>query len=75
MLLRQFTRSRLQLGRPHVIGWRVGEIAAKRDAIDDAAEVFAIHAIRYHQVQLARLRLAVACELIPSERECEGRQP
>ena len=65
----------LQLCRAHVVRWRVGEVAAQRDRLDDAAEVFAVDAVRHDQLDGARFRLAVAGELIGPQRYGQRRQP
>src|SRR5262249_54640755 len=69
------TTGRLQFSRTHVVGGRVGEIAAERDAFDNAAEIVAIDAVGDDKVDLASVSLAVASELVGGERKRERRQP
>src|SRR5262249_59343676 len=69
------TTGRLQFSGTHIVGGRVGEIAAERDAFDNAAEIVAIDAVGDDKVDLASVSLAVASELVGGERKRERRQP
>ena len=75
MLLGERAGGVLQLGRAHVVGRRVDEIARQRHAFQDAAEILSVHTLRDHQPYVAHLRLAVAGESIGAEREGQRRQP
>ena len=55
VLCGELARGLFQFVRPHVVRRRVDEIAAKRHALDDAAEVLAVDAVRHHQPHIARL--------------------
>ena len=66
---------RFQFGRAHVVGRRVGQVAAQRDALNDAAEIVAIDAVGDDKVDFAGVGLAVARELVGAERERERSQP
>ena len=64
-----------ELGRAHVVGRRVDEVARQRHALGDARELLAIDAVRQHQPHRLVLRLAVAREAICAEREGQRRKP
>ena len=53
MLLGERAGGVFQLGRAHVVGRRVDEIARQRHAFDDAGEVVAVDAVRHHQPHIA----------------------
>src|SRR5262249_25842528 len=75
MLFGERTAGGLQLGRSHVVRWRIDEVPAQRHALDNAAEVFAIDALGDHKAHIARVRLAVARELVGAKRKSQGGEP
>ena len=68
------TRGGFELGRAHVVGRRVDEIARERHAFGDAREVVAIDAVGQHEPHVLVLRLAVAREAVRAEREGQRRR-
>ena len=68
-------RGGFELGRAHVVGRRVDEVARQRHALGDARKLVAIDAVGQHQLHRLVLRLAVAREAIGAEREGQRRKP
>ena len=61
VLLGERARGRFELGRAHVVGRRVDQVARQRHAFGDAGQIVAVDAIGQHQLAPAlSLRLAVA---------------
>ena len=75
MLAGELARGLLQLGRAHVVGRYVDEIATKRHSFGDAGEILAVNALGQHQPHIARVALAVTGELIGAERKGKRREP
>ena len=72
VLLGERAGRRFELGRAHVVGRRVDEVAGERDAFDDAREFVAVDAVGQREPRPpCRLGLAVAGEAIGAEREGE----
>ena len=71
---RERARGLLELRRAHVVGRRVDEIAGEAHALDDAAEIVAVDVAGEFELDVLRLRLAVAREAVAAEREGERRQ-
>ena len=68
------TRSLFELGRAHVIGRRVDEVARKIDALDNATEILAIHVAGQLQLQLLAVLLAIAGEAIAAQGKSQAPQ-
>ena len=66
---------RFQFLRPHVVGWRVDEIARQARGICQPIELGGCDAVGRHEADLRTLRLAIAAEAIAAERESERGQP
>jgi hypothetical protein len=64
-----------KLAGPEIVGRRVDEIACERHALGDARELRAVDGLGKLQLGAARLRFAVARELVRSEREGQTREP
>src|SRR5262249_35417177 len=62
--LRQRARRRFELGRPQIVRRRVDEIARKRDAVDDAGEIFAVDVAGQLELHLFPVLLAGAGEAV-----------
>ena len=73
MTLRERARGIFELGRAHVVGGRVDEVAREQDAFGNAGEVGAVDAGQF-EPQLFVV-LAIAREAIGPEREGERRKP
>ncbi len=75
---RHRARGCLELGRPHVVGRRVDQVAGEPDRLRDAGQVGAVEAgdeLKPHLLGLGlALGLAIAREAIGSERKSERRQ-
>ena len=74
MLFGEGAAGRLQFGRSHIVGGRIGEVPAERHSFSNAAEVFAINTLGNHKAHIARIRLPVARELVRAERKGERSQ-
>ena len=64
-------RGLLEFGRAEIVGRRVDQIARERDALGDAREVSTVEALGNFKPRPIRLGLAIACELVGTEREGE----
>ena len=71
----ELARGLFQFVRPHVVRWRIDEIAAQCHRLDDAGKILPIDALRHDKPHVARLALAVAGELIGPERKAERGKP
>src|SRR5262245_66210566 len=69
---RERARGLLELGRPHVVGGRVDQVARQKDALGDASQVFAVHIRGQLEPGHGLVRLSVAGEAISAERERES---
>ena len=65
---RQFLRS-------HVVGRRVDEIAGERRGLRHSRDVGDVDAVGRHQLDVGRVRLAVAAEAVTAERKGERGEP
>ena len=73
--LGEFLRPPRQFLRSHVVRRRVDEIAGKRGGLGHARDIGDVDAVRRHQPDVGRIRLAVAAEAIAAERKGERRKP
>ncbi len=71
---RERARGVFELGRAHVVGRRVDEVAGKADALRDAGQVVAIDVARQLEPDVLGVLLAVAREAVGAEREGERRE-
>src|SRR5689334_11617981 len=65
---------RLELAWPHIIGWRIDEIAAEAYALDDASEIVAINAVWNNEADISRICFLITGILISAECKRECRQ-
>ena len=66
---RQRAGGMFEIGRAHVIGRRVDEVARERDALDDAGEVVAIDAHRQFELDGFVFGFPIAREAVAAERK------
>ena len=64
-----FAGGMFEIGRTHVIGRRVDEVARERDALDDAGEVVAIDAHRQFELDGFVFGFPIAREAVAAERK------
>src|SRR5262245_10147478 len=74
VVARKRARGLFELGRAHVVGGCVDEIAREADPIDDAGEILTVGIAGQFQLDLLLLLLAVAHEAVAAESEGERRE-